>query len=110
MVSWFVIHYNFFLLIFFYQNNFLNLGKSFNGSTISVQLATKRDNWQGGRGGGSMGGGGGRGSSGRGGRGGYGGGGGGGGYQMDDPVSDDPSDGGFYGGPRGIIFNSILFI
>jgi hypothetical protein len=21
---------------------------------------------------------------------------------MDDPVSDDPSDGGFYGGPRGI--------
>lgn len=45
-------------------------------------------------------GGGGRGSSGRGGRGGYGGGGGG-GYQMDDPVSDDPSDGGFYGGPRG---------
>lgn len=42
------------------------------------------------------GGGGGRGGSGRG-RGGYGG-----GYQMDDPVSDDPSDGGgFYGGPRG---------
>lgn len=79
------------------------LGKSFNGSTISVQLATKRDNWQGGRGGGSSGGGGGRGGSGRGGRGGYG------GYQMDDPVSDDPSDGGgFYGGPRGI--NSILII
>lgn len=76
---------------------FLLLGKSFNGSTISVQLATKRDNWQGGRGGG----GGGRGGGGRG-RGGYGGGG---GYQMDDPVSDDPSDGGgFYGGPRGNIF------
>lgn len=75
-------------------NNFYHLGKTFNGSTISVSLATKRDNWQGGRGGGV--GGGGRGGSGRG-RGGYGG-----GYQMDDPVSDDPSDGGgFYGGPRG---------
>ncbi|XP_060863765.1 RNA-binding protein cabeza isoform X2 [Metopolophium dirhodum] len=74
-------------------------GKSFNGSTINVQLATKRDNWQGGRGGGTTGGST-RGSSGRGGggRGGYGG-----GYQMDDPVSDDPSEGGggFYGGPRG---------
>lgn len=34
-----------------------------------------------------------------GGRGGYG------GYQMDDPVSDDPSsDGGFYGGSRGNVF------
>lgn len=82
------------------------IGKTFNGSTISVQLATKRDNWQGGRGGGMGGGGGGRGGSGRG-RGGYGG-----GYQMDDPVSDDPSDGGgFYGGPRGnyMIINCIKY-
>lgn len=86
------------------------IGKSFNGSTISVQLATKRDNWQGGRGGGTTGGG--RGNTGRGGggRGGYSSGGGGGGYQMDDPVSDDPSDGGgFYGGPRGKI-NLTMYI
>lgn len=98
-----------FYILFIYSlvNILPILGKSFNGSTISVQLATKRDNWQGGRGGGSTGGGGSRGGSGRG-RGGYG------GYQMDDPVSDDPSDGGFYGGPRGwtlyllIFYNTIL--
>lgn len=102
-ISWFNgLYITILLIIFFITINkqfFWNLGKSFNGSTISVQLATKRDNWQGGRGGGSAGGGG-RGGGGRGGsRGGYGGG----GYQMDDPVSDDPSDGGFYGGPRGYI-------
>lgn len=66
-------------------------------------MATKRDNWQGGRGGGGGGGGGGgRGGSSRG-RGGYG------GYQMDDPVSDDPSDVGFYGGPRGINYILLFF-
>lgn len=48
--------------------------KEFRGSTIKVQLATKKDNWSGGRGGGRGGGGGGGGGGGRG----FGGGGGGG--------------------------------
>lgn len=45
-------------------------GKDFRGVTIKVQLATKKDNWGGGRGGKSGGGGGGRGGGGRGGFGG----------------------------------------
>lgn len=50
-------------------------GKDFRGTIITVQLATKKDNWSGGRGGGRGGGGGGRGGfGGGGGRGGPGGG------------------------------------
>lgn len=87
----------------------LNLGKSLNESAVSVQLATKKDNWQEGCGDVvSVGGGGGdfdKGSrqSGHGE---------GGDYQMDDPAIDDPSDGGFYGGSRGIllkVFPNLIF-
>lgn len=50
-------------------------GKDFRGTIITVQLATKKDNWSGGRGGGGRGGGRGGGFGGGGGRGGPGGGG-----------------------------------
>lgn len=72
-----------------------------NESTVSVQLPTKKDNWQEGCGDiVSVGGGGGdsdKGSQ----QSGYGGG----DYQMDDPVIDDPSDKEFHGGSKGILLN-----
>ncbi|KAL1140078.1 hypothetical protein AAG570_000010 [Ranatra chinensis] len=72
--------------------------KEFNGATIKVQMATKRDNYLGGRGGssGGRGGGGGGGSGGRGGRGGGSGGSGGGGYRSSS--SNDMGGGGGGGG------------
>lgn len=68
-------------------------GKDFRGTVISVQLATKRDNWSSGGGGGRGGGGGGRGGGRGGGPGGFGGGrgggGGGGGGRMRDSGKDN---------------------